>query len=489
MNVSSEKTRSPWMTMLSESAPRLPRNLKADVVIVGAGIAGMTTAYLLARAGRKVIVLDAGPPGGGMTARTTGHLATALDDRWFNLIARRGIEKARIASASHAAAIDFIERTVSAEGIACDFARVDGFLVLGIADNKKTLNRELKACGQVGLDRVAWSDRSPFPGLNAAPCLCFPSQGRFHAIKYLNGLIRCFRRDGGRIFNARVTAVRGGKKAVIEAGGRRVEAVAAVVATNSPINSPSIHSKQVPYRTYVVAGYAPKDAAPDALAWDTDKPYHYTRLQPAEDGKRDLVIIGGEDHKTGEANDMEVRFQRLETWGRVRFPALAEYSFRWSGQVMETRDNLGFFGRNLGDADNIYIVTGDSGMGLTHGTIAGLTISDQIFDRSSAWASLYDPMRAKPRAVGPNNSTTSEKLVPPGSGAVVTRGRLKVAVYCGLDGKRIERSAKCTHAGCTVAWNQLEQCWDCPCHGSQFAADGTVLNGPAMEDLARLRGY
>lgn len=251
MNVSSENSHSPWMAELSSPAPPLSRDMKCDVVIVGAGITGITTAFLLRRAGKDVVVLDAGPPGGGMTSRTTGHLVTALDGRWFNLIRRRGIKKARIAAESHPAAVDFIDQTQTTESIACDFTRLDGFLVLGSGDKKSTLDRELEAAASLGLSSVTWADNGPYPGLASGPCLRFPGQGRFHAIKYVNGLMASFKRDGGHIFCARVESVKGGKKVVVKAGNRKIEATAVVVATNSPINGKAIHAKQVPWKSVV----------------------------------------------------------------------------------------------------------------------------------------------------------------------------------------------------------------------------------------------
>lgn len=487
MNDAANGSRSPWMSDLAATPKALSRDLQCDVVIVGAGIAGMTTAYLLARSGKDVVVLDAGVPGGGMTARTTGHLVTALDGRWFNLIARRGIKTARMAAVSHPAAIDFIESVQRAENIACDFARVEGFLTLGPDDDVKLLEREEKAAAKLGLavDRAP----SPYPGIPRVPSLRFPGQGRFHAVKYVNGLVDAFQRAGGKLFCARVTDVKGGKKAVVKAGARKVTAMAAIIATNSPITGEIVHGKQTPYRTYVIAGPVPKGSVPDALIWDTEEPYHYIRIQP-ERG-HDLLIVGGEDHKTGADNDMAVRLQRLEAWARARFPTLSDVTYRWSGQVMETLDDLALIGRNPGVPENVFIVTGDSGIGLTHGTIAGMALAGKILGTPAAWAPAYDPKRAKPPKLDPHMrkdkaaerkskaAAPTEASVSAGEGAVIG----KIAVYRDPGGKLIRRSAKCTHMGCPVSWNGFERCWDCGCHGSHFAADGAVIHAPAVKDL------
>jgi glycine/D-amino acid oxidase-like deaminating enzyme/nitrite reductase/ring-hydroxylating ferredoxin subunit len=503
MNSAGEHTRSLWMqTAELREAPPLAENLRTDVVVIGAGISGLSVAYLLTRAGQSVTVLDAGPIGGGMTSRTTAHLSAALDDLYQNLIAVRGLDPARLAAASHSAAIDLIEQIQEKEGIACDFARVNGFLFRASGEARDVLEKELDAAHRAGLTGVAWADRAPMKGVDTGPCLRFPRMGRFHPLNYLSGLVDAIARGGGRCFTARVVAVEGdGRMAVVRTeSGQVVTARAAVVATNTPINDRvTIHTKQAPYRTYVIAAPVPRGAVEDALCWDTADPYHYTRLQPGE--SEDWLIVGGEDHKSGQAEDMHVRFARLEAWTRERFPETGEIRHRWSGQVMEPVDYLGFIGRNPGDAENVYIATGDSGMGITHGTIAGMLISDLILGRDNPWAALYGPARVSVKAGGDfvsenlnvaaqlteyvtGGDIASLRALKPGEGAIVRRGLRKIAVYRAPDGVLHERSAVCTHLGCIVAWNPLEQCWDCPCHGSQFSPDGEAINGPAFKPLA-----
>jgi glycine/D-amino acid oxidase-like deaminating enzyme/nitrite reductase/ring-hydroxylating ferredoxin subunit len=505
MNSMVQRTRSLWMESAElRSAPPLADNIRTDVVVIGAGISGLTTAYLLARAGQSVAVLDAGPMGGGMTARTTAHLSAALDDHYDDLISVVGLDAARLAAASHAAAIDLIEQIQQKEKIACDFARVNGFLFAHSDDARELLAREIDAAHRVGLTGVGWADRAPMKGVDTGRCLRFPRMGRFHPLKYLAGLADAVARDGGRCFTARVVSVGsdGNTVTVQSEQGHVVTARAAVVATNSPINDRvTIHTKQAPYRTYVVAATVPRGTVDDALYWDTADPYHYVRLQPGQ--AEDWLIVGGEDHKSGQADDMDARFAHLEAWMRERFPAAIEARLRWSGQVMEPIDYLGFIGRNPGDADNVYIATGDSGMGMTHGTIAGMVISDMIVGRENPWAGLYDPARVSVKAGGEfvsenlnvaaqltdyvtGGDISSLRALGPGDGAIVRQGLRKLAVFRDEDGVLHERSAVCTHLGCIVAWNPLERCWDCPCHGSQFAPDGTPINGPAFKPLTRV---
>lgn len=503
MDQTSQGTRSLWMDELPRLAPVLTISRRADVVVVGAGIAGLTAAYLLARSGREVVVLDNGGVGHGMTARTTAHLATALDDRWFRLISLRGEADAMIAADAFLRHVDFIERVQKEESIPCDFARVDGYLVLGMGDDTSTLERELEATHKVGMADVEMNSGCPLRQLSSGPCLRFPRQGRFHPLKYLEGLAGCVRRDGGHVYRAHATNVMDGDIVTVECeGGVKVQADYAVIATNTPINDRVvIHTKQAPYRSYVVAAAVPANAVPDVLCWDTGMPYHYMRLQPGAEGTgTDTLIVGGEDHKSGQIHDGAVRFQRLEAWALARFPQIERFTARWSGQVMESADYLGYLGQNPGD-QNVFVITGDSGMGMTHGTIGGMIVSDLILGKKNPWAALFDPARVTPKAAGrfarENLNVVAQfkdyvtagdvddvAKIPPGGGAIVRRGAAKHAVYRRLDGTLVEKSAVCPHMSCIVSWNSIESCWDCPCHGSQFAAEGEVINGPATVGLS-----
>ena len=256
--------------------------------------------------------------------------------------------------------------------------------------------------------------------------------------------------------------------------------------------------------SYVIGARVPRGSVTKALYWDTLDPYHYIRLQPLKGphGEHDLLIVGGEDHKTGQASATEERHARLEGWARERFPTMQQVEFTWAGQVMETIDGLAFIGRNPLDKDNVFIATGDSGMGMTHGTIAGILLTDLILGRENPWATLYDPSRKTLRAAGEflkeqlnvaaqyadwvtGGDVGSVDEIAKGGGAVLRRGLTKVAVHRDEKGTLHECSAVCPHLGCIVAWNSAEMSWDCPCHGSRFDKLGKVINGPANTDLGR----
>jgi glycine/D-amino acid oxidase-like deaminating enzyme len=349
--------------ILDDEAP-LGDNEQCNLIVVGAGIAGLTTAYLAAMEGKSVIVLDDGPVGGGETGRTTAHLSNALDDRYSELARLHGDEGARLAAESHTKAIDKIEQIVRDEGIACEFERVDGYLFLTPGADPELLKEEMRAAHDAGLGDVEWVERAPVPGIDTGRCLKFPGQAQFHPLKYLAGLARAVQREGGEIQAGgyHVEKVVGGDPAwVVVQGGAIVRGSSIVVATGTPfIDLFQIHTKQASYRTYVIGALIPKGSVTRALFWDTGDPYNYVRVQSLS-AQHDVLIVGGEDHKTGQAQDTDARFERLEDWARERFPMIERVEYRWSGQVEEPFDGLAFIGHNPHDAPNVYIATGDSG--------------------------------------------------------------------------------------------------------------------------------
>ncbi|HEU5135420.1 MAG TPA: FAD-dependent oxidoreductase [Steroidobacteraceae bacterium] len=484
--------------------PALPAS--TQVCVIGAGISGLTTAYLLQRAGLQVLVLDAYGVAAGETGRTTAHLTSALDDRYYHLENLFGADNARLAADSHRAAIDRVETIVNEESIDCDFERLDGYLVCTDAKLREKFEDESEAALRAGFDDLEVLESMREHGvLMEGPALRFSRQAAFHAGRYMDGLARAFRKHGGTLITkARVVSVSGGGAAHVDlANGKTVAAGHIVVATNTPFNDRvAMHTKQAAYRTFVVGFEVAKDSFPAMLLWDMEDPYHYVRR--VRGIERDVVIIGGEDHKTGEANDAAARYDRLEAWARANFRDLGAVVYRWSGQVMEPVDSLAFIGRNPLDDDNVYIITGDSGNGITHGTLAGMLISDLITGRPNPWEKLYDPTRKTLKAAPTFVAETADMVarmvgdhvkggdvhdrddVALGEGAIIRDGMKHVAVYRDAHGNLQEMSAVCTHLGCVVQWNGGEKSWDCPCHGSRFALDGSVLNGPATAPLKAL---
>jgi len=458
---------------------------------------------MLAREGKSVIVLDDGPVAGGETGRTTAHLSNALDDRYMELERLHGDRGARLAAESHTKAIDLIEKIVTEENIDCEFSRLDGYLFLPPGGELDQLKLEFEAARRAGLRDIRLLDRAPLPDFNTGACIQFPRQGQLHAVRYMRGLADAVERRGGRIFTrSHVSDIRKGDHPVVVTEARHtVRSNFVMVATNSPINDwLRIHTKQEPYRTYVIGAAIPRNSFPGVLLWDMQDPYHYVRTTSFSD-RHDLLIVGGEDHRTGQAQDTDSRFDALESWARNLTPNIEFVEFRWSGQVMEPVDGLAFIGRNPGD-ENIFIATGDSGHGTTHGTIAAMLICDLTDGAENDWIKLYDPSRKTLRSAGEyakfnlnvarqyiagvvaSGQKMDEASIAPGTGCLVRRGFEKIAVYRDESGTLYELSAVCPHLGCIVDWNETEKTWDCPCHGSRFSGEGRVINGPANTDLS-----
>jgi glycine/D-amino acid oxidase-like deaminating enzyme/nitrite reductase/ring-hydroxylating ferredoxin subunit len=459
--------------------PPLDDDTYADVCVVGLGLAGVTTAYVLAREGKTVVAIDDGGLAGGETGRTTAHITAVLDDRYYALERLHGLHAAKLAAESHVAAIDRIEAIVSSEDIACEFERVDGYL-LGPAE---ILDRELAACHRAGLSVERTSD-----------ALRFPRQAQFDPIRYVEGLAKAIVRDGGRIYGGtHAVEMQGGTTGrVVTDTGKTITAGAVVIATGAPVNDVvTLHTKQAAYRTYVISMPLTESIEP-ALYWDTETPYHYART------RGDTLIVGGGDHRTGQADDADARFASIEQWARNRFPGTGPVERRWSGQILEPVDGLAFIGANPGVVPNIYVATGDSGNGMTYGTIAGMLLTDLILCRENPWTKLYDPARLTvnvtyardnlnvagqyARWITPGEVATVAHIAK-GEGAVIRRGITKIAAYRDEKGRMHECSAICPHLFCIVEWNSTERTWDCPCHGSRFDPYGKVINGPAVSDL------
>lgn len=389
---------------------KLFENISVDVAIVGGGIAGVTTAYLISKSGKSVALLEDGYIGSGETGRTTAHITHALDDRYYNIEKKHGTNSAKIAAASHTSAIDFIDRTVREERIDCAFSRLNGYLFLDPTDNKSSLDKEIVALRNAGISSAKIESKSPLGSKETSPCICFQDQAQFQPMLYLTAIAKKMSQNNEvKIFtetHAQEIQTVNSTNVIKTNTGYTVTAKDVVLATNAPIidNVSRIYDKQVAYRTYVVVAEIQKNSIPSALYWDTGnqnsedhvKPYHYVRIQQTGNETNDLLIVGGEDHKTGSPNnstDFDTKFKNLETWMRKIFSVDGPVVYNWSGQVMEPLDGLAIIGPNPGKDKNIYIATGDSGNGITHGTIAGIILHDLILGKNNPWAELYTPNR------------------------------------------------------------------------------------------------
>jgi glycine/D-amino acid oxidase-like deaminating enzyme/nitrite reductase/ring-hydroxylating ferredoxin subunit len=498
----SSRTESLWhATYQLRSFAPLSADLVTDIAIVGGGITGLTAAVILSRAGKHVVLLERDHLGSGETGNTTSHLTEAVDGRYQRIAKDFGADGARLVARATREAIDWIERSICG-GVQCGFQRLPGYLYTEREWDLEWLADELDAARLAGCD-VEWEDQPPLP-FETHGAIRWNNQGQVHATAYLDALIDEALANGVRFYDAtRVVGVHDDEPCRVETTSGTVRANHVFVAANVPINNRVLlHTKIAAYRSYAIAADV---GAPETtgLFWDTDNPYHYTRWQRV--GGATYLIVGGEDHKTGEEVDTDACYGRLLTYARQRY-GVNDMAFRWSGQIIEPADGLPFIGLNP-MSKRVYVATGYSGNGMTFGTAAGMIVSDLILGKPNPYAELFDATRIKALAsaydyVKENiqfpirlitNRLTSINVedqpiqaLRPGDGGVFESDEGKVAVCRDTKGVIHACSAVCTHLGCDVGWNEAEQTWDCPCHGSRFSPDGAVINGPAVSDLRQI---
>ena len=483
----------------------LDRNITVDVAIVGAGITGITTAYLLKSAGVKVALLEREECASIDTGHTSAHLTMVTDTPLTTLVERHGRDTATAIWDAGRLAIDRIEAHVEAESIACDFRRVPGFLHAALAGkgmSQDALRDQAELAAELGFAASFVADIRPF-GLPGAR---FEDQALFHPRKYLAGLLQTISGDGSYVFEHSAVEEVTDDPLSVKANGQAVSCAYVILATHTPLIGKSslvsatvLQSKLALYTSYVVAGRLPAGHIPYGLYWDTMDPYHFLRTEPSQGG--DIVIFGGADHKTGQVTNTENCYQAVEKTLRRIAPDV-ELTDRWSGQVLETIDGLPFVGET---ADRQFTVTGCAGNGMTFGTLGAMMARDAVLGRPNPWRELLDPRRSDIRSGAWNyvrenkdylyymlrdhlarRHSASIGHLRPGQGKVVSVDGQRVAASRDQQGVLTLRSAICTHMACEVHWNQAEATWDCPCHGSRFKPDGSVIAGPAETPLAKI---
>lgn len=465
----------------------------------------MSAAYMIAQTDKQVIVLEDGTIGGGETGRSTAHLSFAIDDTYMALQKRFGKTGARLAAESHMVAVDKIESIIQQEHIPCDFSRLNGYLFNSHDKNNLDLSAELKAAQQSGITDISLLQAAPLPGAPTGAALRFGKHAVFHPLKYLAGLARAITHMGNHIHtHTRALSIdeQNGIFTITTPLGI-ITARHVVVATHDPIVKCDIPKRNIAYRSYAITLPCPKDTIPYALYWDTETPYHHMRVCRHTDTE-DIIVAGGGDHRTGHNGSIEEsneRFTEIENWVRQFAPDIGPITHKWSGQVMEPTDYLAYIGR-IRHGSNLYVITGGSGHGLTHGTIAGIILSDVITGRHNKWEAIYNPMRRLgvykrliPYWLGNfaqrfkflTLARTSIDDIKPGTGAVIKQGLNWLAVHIDAKGTLHCFSARCTYSGSLLTWNALEHTWDCPTYGSRYhCLDGSVLNGPSNIPLPRI---
>jgi glycine/D-amino acid oxidase-like deaminating enzyme/nitrite reductase/ring-hydroxylating ferredoxin subunit len=475
------------------SFPMLQGAVESEVVVVGAGITGLTTALFLQRQGQHVIVLEAESLGGGTSGATSAHVTYVTDLRYARMIDRLGTDGARIFVREALRAFETMQE-LAAGG--CDWQSVPGVLYTENEEDVASLQKEETAAAKLGVPAAFGSDAGlPFP-VRAA--LVFPDQARFDPVAYLKLLAQQFAAAGGRVFSeSRVRSWDETDSRVrFHTDHGLASAPRAVLATHSPAGFNLVQIELGPYRSYVLA-VTGGDSVPDALFWDMEDPYHYWRR--ARFQGRDVVLVGGEDEKVGQEEDPAQNYRRLEDYARGHID-VKDVVARWSAQYYEPADGLPYVGRSP-LSKKVFIATGYSGVGLVQGTLAARILSDRILGRPAEIDELLEATRLRPAAAAKNvvaeNVDVAVQLVKdwlPGAdtsleglgknqGRVIKKDGRPLAVFRDANGALHARSAVCTHLGCVVHWNGTERSWDCPCHGGRYSPDGEILDGPPLSPL------
>ncbi|WP_425615997.1 FAD-dependent oxidoreductase [Anatilimnocola sp. NA78] len=493
---------------LWQSAPRpkfkkVTKSAEYDAVVVGGGITGLTAAYLLKQAGKKVAVVERDQIGFVDTGLTTAHLTYVTDQRLPALVKQCGKNAARLVWQAGAQAIDTIEQIATELEIDCDFHRCDGYLhesICGKQDETKSLEQDAALAKDLGFD----AEFVPSVPYFNRPGVKFARQAKFHPLKYISALATAIEGQGSHVFEgSEVTEFQTDPQAVM-VDRHQLHAEYLVIATHVPLagktgllSSTLFQAKLFPYSSYVIGAKIPRGQLPVASFWDTSDPYYYLRVEAGK--AKDYAIFGGQDHKTGQV-DSEQAFQDLRKVLTVIIPE-AQPDRQWSGQVIETNDGLPYIGET---AERQFVATGFSGNGMTFGTLAGLMAREAMQGKKNPWQELFSVNRqslkglwdslsenmdypyyfAKDRLAPAEGSSASDVLA--GEGKILAINGQRVACSRDESGKLSTVSAVCTHMGCLVHWNKAETTWDCPCHGSRFKPSGEVLVGPAESPLAAI---
>lgn len=470
-----------------------------DVVIVGGGITGVSTALLLQQSGKRCVLVEANNIGFGTTGGTTAHLNTFMDSSYAQITRNFSAEDATLMATGAKQAIALIKQQIETYDIHCTYKELPGYLFSVNEKQSTELDEIVTASQKAGVQTgFVTSSVLPVPYLKVA---LFDNQAQFNPLQYLYGLAKAFEDAGGILLqNCRMLHAEDNETIDVVTTKGNIKCRQLIYATHIPPGVNLLHFRCAPYRSYAIAVQLRNGEYPDAVAYDMNDPYHYYRTQEVN-GKQ-YLIVGGEDHKTGHEENTEACFRRLESHVRSFFE-VQEVSYKWSSQYFEPVDGLPYIGHLPGHPRNIYVATGFGGNGMIYGTLSAIILHDMLVKETSPWEELLDPNRIKPVAGFANFVKEAADVVGKLAGGLFPEEKLHELADLALDEARIvEFEGKkmgiykdplgkihaidpgCTHIKCTVQWNGAEKTWDCPCHGSRFSYTGDVLTGPARKNLA-----
>lgn len=492
------KATSLWVDTTPETNyPKLEEDLKTEVLVIGGGIAGLTTAVLLAKEGVGVTVIDSGHIAEGTTGYTTAKVTSAHGLIYKYLLEKFGFEKAKIYADANEEAIKQTIKLADENQIYCDITEIPAY-TYSISEDVKNIEEEVWAAKRLGLP-VSFTTDLPLP-YKVHGAIKYDNQALFHPRKYLLGLARVLIEKGGKIFeNSAAKNIEETDEGVhVEVNGRKVLAGRVVIASNFPIYDPNLFFARLTTRQSYTLAVKLNNPASQGMFYSTEDSFHSMRPHP-NSPNGELFLIGGELHKTGKTDSPTENYLKLIEWAKENFD-VKSVEYHWTTSDTESYDRVPMIGKLTPKTERLYVATGFKGWGMTHGMVAGMLLRDQLLGRKNDWGILYNPSRFESyvsgKMVAENVKTVKDlvkgKLTKPkgeeienGEGTVIDENNEKVAVYKDNEGNTHKMSAVCTHMGCIVGWNGEEKTWDCPCHGSRFDKNGKVIHGPAVKDLPR----